>query len=773
MSTSRSSRLPPRHRVRSFSRVDVRLSEAGLPVEDAAHTKVTGFPTIDDGPVQGAPLGGLGTGTFARTYAGNFARWHIRTGAHAYGTAPADMFSVYAQQGSRSIAQALWTGAPAETLAAWQWNYPVGAGTYYALYPRSWFVYDWDALPVDLSVEQFSPIIPGDYEASSYPVALFNWTASNPTDDPVTVGVMFTFASFLGTPEGRIQRAVSEDTPEGRLVGVEMGTLSANASNDSRGTIALAALETPGVSVSYRTRFQVTSSGADIWQDFSTDGALDNVDDQTISASGDAPASGVAITFTLAPGETIEAPFALAWDLPVMAFSGGDQWYKRYTAFFGRDGNHAWDIAAESIAQRDTWRSAIEAWQDPILADESRPEWYKTALFNELYYLADGGTAWEHGKVGEPEPPADYMGHFAYLECFDYPYYNTFDVDFYASFATLELWPDIELSIMRDFAASVFYEDTSMFRVGYYNGKPMQRKVLGAVPHDMGTPGESPWLRPNAFTWQDVNGWKDLNAKFVQRLYRDAVLLDQPELIKEMWPAAQAAMDYLGAMDHDGDGIPENEGIPDQTYDTWPATGVSAYSGGLWLGALAAMREMALIVGDEDAASEYGDRLAAAQEAYEAALWNGTYFDYDQTSDTIMADMLAGEWYATISGLSVLPPDHVDSALDAIYTHNVQGFNDGQMGAVNGMRPDGTVEDGEQASEVWAGTTWMLAAHMLFEGLDDDAWATAWGLYHHVYETGALWFRTPEAWDAAGDFRAAMYMRPLAVWAMETALERR
>jgi non-lysosomal glucosylceramidase len=36
-----------------------------------------------------------------------------------------------------------------------------------------------------------------------------------------------------------------------------------------------------------------------------------------------------------------------------------------------------------------------------------------------------------------------------------------------------------------------------------------------------------------------------------------------------------------------------------------------------------------------------------------------------------------------------------------------------------------------------------------------------------IYESKGYWFRTPEAWDVNGNFRASMYMRPAAVWAME------
>ena len=51
--------------------------------------------------------------------------------------------------------------------------------------------------------------------------------------------------------------------------------------------------------------------------------------------------------------------------------------------------------------------------------------------------------------------------------------------------------------------------------------------------------------------------------------------------------------------------------------------------------------------------------------------------------------------------------------------------------------------------------------------MKDEGYKTAWGVYHVVYETKGYWFRTPEAWDDAGNFRASMYMRPAAVWAME------
>jgi uncharacterized protein (DUF608 family) len=94
------------------------------------------------------------------------------------------------------------------------------------------------------------------------------------------------------------------------------------------------------------------------------------------------------------------------------------------------------------------------------------------------------------------------------------------------------------------------------------------------------------------------------------------------------------------------------------------------------------------------------------------------------------------------------------------------------MGAVNGMRPDGEVDtSNEQAKEVWVGTTYALAAFMLGRGLTEEGWETARGCATVTYERG-LWFRTPEAYNREGNFRASLYLRPLAIWAIEEALGR-
>lgn len=750
----------------------------GVPYDQPGHP-YEGSTKIDDGPWAGVPLGGLGAGSIGRTYRGDFARWHLDIGAHRFESLPANQFSVFVAQDGRKQAHVLSPLRPA-ILQGWNWDMPVGAGTYYALFPKAWYLYHWDTLPLRLAQKQFSPVIPENYRESSYPVGVFEWLVENPSDKPLTVGLMFTWQTLVGHQWGKDLNGGNYNyvVKQGGVVGVVLTHTSERVgavTEEWDGSFAIATPEQPGLSVTYRTRFPLPDGSA-VWTDFAADGRLDNVDDQTPAKQGEVIGGALAAFVELAPGERRTIPFALAWDFPITEFGAGTQWYKRYTAFYGTTGRNAWALVADALAQYPAWEAQIDQWQRPILGDVSRPDWYKTALFNELYVLIDGGTFWENGRVGGA-PPADGLGSFAYLESADYTYYNTFDVDFYASFALAELWPEIEKRIVRDFAATVPLSDPEIVTIGA-TGERVPRKAAGAVPHDLGDPGQDPLRQLNAYTFQNINIWKDLNSKFVLRVWRDYVFTGDSTLVHSCWPAVVQALEYLHQFDRDGDGLPDHDGVPDQTYDNWVMTGASAYGGSLWLAALEAAIAMGDLEGDTAHVTRYATWLGMGRASFEGKLWNGRYYDFDASgdpyADTIMADQLAGQWYADATGLlPIVPINHIALTLQTIYDRNVRGFEAGSMGAVNGVRPDGSLDTSNlQASEVWTGVSYALAAFMLHRGLTDEGWATAWGVYNVTYNRG-YWFRTPEAWDKRGNFRASMYMRPLSIWAIERALRTR
>uniref|UniRef100_A0A670YYY8 Non-lysosomal glucosylceramidase n=1 Tax=Pseudonaja textilis TaxID=8673 RepID=A0A670YYY8_PSETE len=464
-----------------------------------------------------------------------------------------------------------------------------------------------------------------------------------------------------------------------------------------------------------------------------------------------------------------------------------------YTRFFGSDGNACPALSHHLLSRYEAWEEKIVAWQGPILANSDLPPWYKSALFNELYFLADGGTLWLELRPEDREalrdaqglsqllPVLQEYGRFAYLEGQEYRMYNTYDVHFYASFALAMLWPKLELSLQYDMAAAVLNEDAHP-RQYLMSGQTAPVKLRNVVPHDIGEPDDEPWQRVNAYLIHDTAAWKDLNLKFVLQVYRDYFLMEDATFLRDMWPVCQTVMDSELRFDTDGDGLIENSGFADQTYDAWVATGASAYCGGLWLASVCVMCRMAEALSDGPALERYSDILAKGTAAFERLLWNGKYYNYDSgrgpSSDSVMADQLAGQWFLRACGLGegrseVFPRSHVLSALKTIFELNVLGFSGGAMGAVNGMRPSGLPDTSSlQSDEVWVGVVYALAATMIQEGLVQEGFRTAEGCYRTVWERLGMAFQTPEAYCQRRVFRSLAYMRPLSIWSMQLALER-
>ena len=122
----------------------------GLPCPEAGHPRVD-LPMIDDGTYAGVPLGGLGTGSIGRTHRGDFARWHLEVGKHAFAPVAADGFSIFVgRPGGGGTATVLSTLRP-DALPAWGWTLPEGAGTYHALFPRAWQAFEPEVLGVRLA----------------------------------------------------------------------------------------------------------------------------------------------------------------------------------------------------------------------------------------------------------------------------------------------------------------------------------------------------------------------------------------------------------------------------------------------------------------------------------------------------------------------------------------------------------------------------------------------------------------------------------------------
>ncbi len=117
------------------------------------------------------------------------------------------------------------------------------------------------------------------------------------------------------------------------------------------------------------------------------------------------------------------------------------------------------------------------------------PKFYKCCLFNELYFISDGGTIWIDLDSNEKcfNNLIKQYGRFAYMEGHEYRMYNTYDVHFYASFALLQLWPKLQQSFQYDFADNIKREINIETRY-LFNGKTGLQKNRNCMPHDIGDP---------------------------------------------------------------------------------------------------------------------------------------------------------------------------------------------------------------------------------------------------------------------------------------------
>ncbi|HUI30986.1 MAG TPA: GH116 family glycosyl-hydrolase [Candidatus Acidoferrales bacterium] len=706
---------------------------------------------------RGVPLGGFGAGNFMYNYCGTFGPWEFQTGNHEEKFLSQAAFHVFEQVSG--VPDVVKTLATEDVLPAWN-RLPQDSGTYYALYPKAWFVYS--GTTADVSLKQFTPIIPNNYRETSYPVSVFQFQLSNPTSDTLKIAVMFTFPNApygSDTRTGLVNQAVQQDD----ITGVVMkASSSENPATTQNTEWCIATQAVSGATVSFCTSWNGNGNGQDIYDRFGANGVLP---DSAIDTSS--TASAIAVEISLAPGSTAVVPFVLSWDFPRVRFGWGTEWYRRYTEYFGFTGDHSFDIAKEALMSSEEWESEIDRWQNLIINEPLYPDWLKQGALNELYFDTFGGVFWENGCITKPAEssygtlPADDHKYFC-TECPDYLFLESFDVRQYGARHYLELWPDIDRDVLK------------------WNADYVANDPTGDVPHDAGRAGEDPFFHYSVAC--GCQGWQDMPNRFIQQVYAYYQKTRDESFLDFVWPACLKAYNRAKSFDTNHNGIPDNGNT---TYDTFPFTGDNLFTGGLFVAATEAMERMALAKNDTAFSRELHQDYLSLKSTLDTLFWkpDQQYYKIDAGSAGIMADGLNGQRYCETTGLDpILPPDRIASHLNKVYEmcvaplRDYDGDGEGDEGMVNGRNSDGSpITYGQQPAEVWSGTTYFVAAMMYHWGrltndarLEERALKAAHGAYFQTWvnDSTAYFFDTPEAWyaDNPRQFRAQQYQRPRAIW---------
>jgi uncharacterized protein (DUF608 family) len=709
---------------------------------------------------RGIPIGGIGAGSLMLNGSGSFGPWHFQPGQpeeqRRLATAA---FHVYEKTTGKPAT--VTTLTTTRRMPAWT-PLPPNAGFYHALYPKGWFAYR--CFTTDLSLKFFTPIIRGNTRETSFPVAIFEFSASNPTEAPIELAILFSFpnthahASELRT--GFMNFVEAKD----KLAAVVLDArsdLNPPTTQDSEWCIAV--LAEKGGEVSYASSWNAMANGGDLMQTFAAAGALPNAAlDDTESAAA------VAFRATIEPGKTVTAPFALSWDFPKVAF-GKTQWWRRYTESLGRTGNGSFALALEALTNHAKWEAAIDGWTKPILDEAAYPDWLKQAGLNEL--AVESGAFWEAGCITEPK-------EFKGLHPEDHKYFliasaSTPACEPLALRQRIPLWPEIERDVL------LAYSDVAL-------DSPV------ATPRNLGSALANPFFAYNAKTnGATLDGApvaaKDLQALFILQVYAHHKATGDARFLDAVWPACKKTFAALRATATKENPLPVHT-KDDSVLSPCPLQGTSLLLGGLWVAAVDAMERMSSAREDPLAAELEGLRARAAA-TLDQALWRANVGAYaiDSTpasANTIAATGLEGVRFAQALGLHpVLPQDRLRQHVAQVFKLCVAPLRDatgdgiGDVGAVNALTLDGKPAGVGLCHEVSVATTYRLAAVMAHlaqaagdKELAENALKTAYGAYYQTWVVApdkALWaFNTPQAWHAENPARAraAQTITARAIW---------
>lgn len=519
------------------------------------------------------------------------------------------------------------------------------------------------------------------------------------------------------------------------------------ASGESAERMAIAVPEMPGVKIDTQPYFRLNSLKQDLL--LRDDGSFYQ---KVAYAPHHDYGAALSVTFVLRPRETRVVPFVVVFDFPEQWYADGTVVERKYVRHFKEAARRTVEMAKFALDNYKSWEARAVAFQRRVFERVRQMPAYQTdvrgalrltrLILNELSAPLSNASVWIEDSAGRN------VGRF--VECFDYPYNNSSDVDWY-SMVLLWLFPDVEQELCQRTIDSILHEDlTERFyhihasfiearkhfeeHPEEYEGVSLTHiraptKIKGSVAHDLGAmPFGCPLRNKSEYAWYNTNYWTDLFPKLALRVLRNVKYTGDTEFLKKSWGTLKFGFDYLMKLDFDNDGVPE--GHPDEvknTFDNINLFGVDAYSANVFLAGCYAMIRMAQLVGDTAAQKDYEQIFRKAQAAYES-LWTetrnrrGRKLEYYVTcydprtgkkNTDVWTNQLDGLWYLIAMGEEpFLPPDRVRKVLRTVYINNRT-----MMGWSTAQTKDAKPVKSDQGKDVWIASNYVLAQLLDYYGM--------------------------------------------------------
>jgi uncharacterized protein (DUF608 family) len=635
------------------------------------------------------PIGGIGTGTVSLGGRGDLRDFEImnRPGkGFVPAAAAAPFFALRLREaGKPPQARVLEGPLPEEDLEGSHGSPAPNAGlprfrtaSFASAYPFGRVLLSDPDLPVEAQLKAMNPLVPADPEASGLPVAVLRVEMRNRTGAAVEAAVCVSLPNFVGIDGSKTKKDWKGDPQvvgaaanrnafrrTDAAQGLFLSSEKVDPADPAWGSIAL--VTAPGADVAFRTAWAEGGwSGAllDFWDDLLADGRLD----ERPPSATDTPMASLLLPLDLAPGETREAFFLIAWHFPNRYSwtpksdppGPGDRVGNHYATRFA----DAWDVAEKTLPRLPELHRRTAAFVSSFLAGDLPGEVKEAALFNLSTLRTQTCFRTEDGRFYGWEGCADSAGccHGSCTHVWNYEQ------------ATPFLFGSLSRSMREvEFGHATDGRGLMSFRVHLPLGRA-QEFGKAAADGQMGC---------------------------LLKMYRDWQLSGDEALLRALWPKVRKAVEFCwieGGWDADRDGV--MEGCQHNTMDV-EYFGPNPQMGLWYLGALRAAEEMARHVGETDFARECRRLFERGSRWVDAHLWNGEYYEHRvsppasaedvapgllvgmgagdvtkpdyQLGAGCLVDQLVGQFVADVCGLGPLvDPEHARGALRSILRYNLR-----------------------------------------------------------------------------------------------------
>ena len=691
------------------------------------------------------PLGGIGTGTVSLGGRGELRDWEImNVPGKGFSTIrdgnDAPFFAIYTRTASEGEKTRLLAGPlyPQEYLHCE--GQPVNHhglprfrhASFDAAYPFGQVNLSDEAMPVTVRIKGFNPLVPGDVQESSLPLAVLSYEVTNTAGEPVEVSVCGSIRNFVGrdgrendtngygykNPKGSADnRNEYRENPSAGLKGLYFYSEGVDEKSPAWGNFSL--VTDSDQTVSFRT-FSVDNSWSNsilnFWDDFSDDGTISNPVASVRHTVGNDqdPMGSLAVKSTLAPGESKVFNFYLVWNFPNRIAWAWDNYIAGN--YYSQEYPDSWDAASRIVPFMDAYEARTLAFVNALLSSSYPDSIKEAALYNlnvlrsqTVFRIADGHLmGWE----GVMDRFGSCMG-----SCTHVWNYET---------ATAFLFPELART-MRDVEFNIALHD---------DGAMAFRTEL---PFDCG---------------QNSSTAADGQLGCIMKLYREWQICGMNDYLAAYWEQCKRALSYAwieGGWDANEDGI--MEGSQHNTMDV-NYFGPNSQMTFWYMGALRAAEEMAIAMKDKafakkchaifEKASAYADGVLFNGEYYEQKITDPETFEFlPEGSDKIppfqlgkacLVDQLVGQYMAHICGLGYLADkDNIRTTLQSIMKYN---YHENLYGHFNNMRtylfedeagmlmaawPKGRLEvPFPYFNESMTGFEYTAATGMIYEGMVDE-----------------------------------------------------